>query len=765
MNCPVCGKGVKPNDEFCNNCGAVLAGATAAAAMQRTGAVAASIGGGAATVARPAGSGSPKTCPVCDTSNPASEDYCLNCGADLNTPAPKLTPAGSTNGQSGPVGTGAIAVPPGTLPVAVNCPRCNNIIAAGDKFCRKCGFSSINLSASASSRTTSGVGVTAQELDRALKIGVGSKLGDKGRYSITREIGAGGMGAVFLAEDTVLKRKVVIKALLQSDDPDMVEASIKEREFLAAVKHPNVVQIYDFLQIDTDGYIVMEFVNGKTLYSIMEDQGQPFAPDEAIRYILGILPAFAYMHRLGLVYCDFKPQNIMLEDHKDGSKSVKLIDLGTVIKYEKNPAAVYGTQGFYAPEAVKHPSPETDLYTIARTLAYMISLMDLDRPQFGMPSAEHYRVFRENPALYRLLFKATNPVPGKRFSTVEAMADQLEGVLRVVGGGQPGIPVTSRLFDSGAMASGKLNTKEMATLDPSDKAFDLLKQGDIALKTGQYNQALGLYNQAVGLSPNSVDAHLRLAELYMERDQYTQALAEITRVQKLDAANWKIAWYTGRLLEAQGNLPAALDQYRDLVQDLPGELPPLMAMARVQAKLGNHRDAVEIYTLISRASPDNTDALFGTAQSLRSQNQFKPAAQALSRVGEGSLRFVDAQQAIADLYLYQKPQLEADDLVQVSQSLRNLEGRGVDNPHFLLARADFYRKAYDLAAQNKLPRQFPLPHFDADGGSPAGTPGRRQLGRLAEESYDQYLKRLPANDPEREAVVRQKFKVAPWRLF
>ena len=752
MKCPVCGAKVKPGDEFCDNCGAVLAGATAAAASSRTGAVAAAAG--PALAARPATSGGSsglKICSNCGTSNSPSEDFCVNCGASLAVATPVANAPASSQTVAAAAATTA-------------CPKCGNLLSPTDKFCRKCGFNTTSLNLSPTSRPTSTTGVDPMTLDRKLNIGVGSQLGEKGRYKITQEIGAGGMGAVFLAEDTLLKRKVVIKALLQSDDPDMVQASIKEREFLAAIKHPNVVQIYDFLQIDTDGYIVMEFVSGKTLHAIMEDRGDAFSPVEAIQYILGILPAFAYMHRLGLVYCDFKPQNIMLEEHKDGTKGVKLIDLGTVIKYEKDPAAVYGTQGFYAPEAVKHPSPETDLYTIARTLAYMVSLMDLDRPQFGMPPAEHYKAFRDNPVLYRLLIKATHPVPARRFQTDEALADQLQGVLRVIAGGQAGMPVTSKLFDSGALATGKLATKEMATLDDKDKAYDLLRQGDTELKAGRFTQALGLYNQAVGVNPNSVDAHLRLADLYMERDQYTQALAEITRVQKLDPNNWKIAWYTGRLLEGQGNLAAALDQYRELVQDVPGELPPLLAMARVQSKLGQFREAVETYNLVSKASPDNTDALFGSAYGQLSQQQWDSAAKTLQQVGEGSARYVDAQQAICDLYLYEKKQNDANDLLNVSKALRNMESRGIESLPFLLARADFYRQATDLAASGKIPNQFILPD-DENDAAPVGAPSKKQLGRLAEDSYDQYLKRLSPHDPEREQIVRQKFQVAPWRLF
>ncbi len=718
--------------------------------------------GKAALAGRKATSTASKICLVCQTVNSAQEDYCTNCGADLNATISSaalstLPMSASPNGGSAPV-VGLDGPTP--------CPQCGNMIMPNDKFCRKCGYASINLvNAKTIGGAERGNGTSHAHAEPKIKIGVGSKLGEKGRYEITRQIGAGGMGAVFLAEDGVLKRKVVIKALLQSDDPELVELSIKEREFLAAVNHPKIVKIYDFLQIDTEGYIVMEFVNGHTLFNMLEERGQPFTPEEAVRYTLGILPAFGYLHRLGLIYCDFKPQNIMLEELKDGTKDVKLIDLGTVIKYEKDPQAVYGTQGFYAPEAVKQPSPETDLYTIARSLAYMVSLMDLDRPQFGMPPAEHYKIFRDNPVLYRFLYKATHPVAAKRFSTVEGMTDQLEGVLRVLAGGQPGLPVSSKLFTSGSLTTtGKLAGGSIAGLNEKDKAYDLLRQGDTALKAGQTNQALSFYNQAVGLNPNSVDGHLRLAEFYMERSQYTQALSEITRVQKIEPSNWKIAWYTGRLLEVQGSLPAALDQYRELVQDLPGELPPLLALARVQTKLAQYREAIETYQIISRADPDNSEALFGNAFCQMNQQQYQESAKALSRVSEHSARYLEAQQAICDIYLYQKKKLEPADLPEISTALRNMELKQSDTLQFWLARADFYKQMWDMSSSAQLAKQtFLLPHQDPDQGAKS-LPNKRQLGRLAEESYGEYLKRIPFNDPGREQIVREKLKVSPWRL-
>ena len=105
----------------------------------------------------------------------------------------------------------------------------------------------------------------------------------------------------------------------------MLEVAVKEREFLAAVKHPNIVGIYDFVTHGDQGFIVMEYVNGKTLMKLRKENGGPLPVAEAISYVVEILPAFGYLDDMGLVYCDFKPENVMVEE-----ETVKLIDMGAV---------------------------------------------------------------------------------------------------------------------------------------------------------------------------------------------------------------------------------------------------------------------------------------------------------------------------------------------------------------------------------------------------------------------------------------------------
>ena len=123
----------------------------------------------------------------------------------------------------------------------------------------------------------------------------------------------------------------MLKGLLNSGDPDALAAAIAEQRFLAQVSHPSIVEIYNFVTHDDAGYIVMEYVGGTSLKSILKQRMQhtgrydPLPVDQALAYILEILPAFQYLHDLGLVYCDFKPDNII-----QVGDEVKLIDLGGV---------------------------------------------------------------------------------------------------------------------------------------------------------------------------------------------------------------------------------------------------------------------------------------------------------------------------------------------------------------------------------------------------------------------------------------------------
>jgi len=226
------------------------------------------------------------------------------------------------------------------------CPNCKNKVNPDKRFCSNCGA----------------------EYSFRPALQAGDVVA--GQYEVRGPIAFGGLGWIYLAMDTGLNRWVVLKGLLNSKDEAAAAAAIAERQFLAAVKHGKIVGIYTFVTYEAESYIVMEYVGGRTLKAIRRERG-PLPPAEVAAYILGILPAFGYLHDQGLVYCDFKPDNVMLE-----GDDVKLIDMGAVRRIGDPTGDVYGTVGYQAPEAGDDPVAVSDLYTIGRTLAVL--LMDFD---------------------------------------------------------------------------------------------------------------------------------------------------------------------------------------------------------------------------------------------------------------------------------------------------------------------------------------------------------------------------------------------------
>ncbi|HJQ05431.1 MAG TPA: serine/threonine protein kinase, partial [Nocardioides sp.] len=184
------------------------------------------------------------------------------------------------------------------------------------------------------------------------------KAGDlvAGQYEVAGALAHGGLGWIYLARDrNVSNRWVVLKGLLNSGDPDALAAAIAEQQFLAQVEHPSIVEIYNFVTHEGAGYIVMEYVGGKSVKEILKDrmaahggQYDPLPVDQALAYILELLPAFQYLHDLGLVYCDFKPDNMI-----QVGDAMKLIDLGGVRRIDDQESAIYGTVGYQAPEVAE----------------------------------------------------------------------------------------------------------------------------------------------------------------------------------------------------------------------------------------------------------------------------------------------------------------------------------------------------------------------------------------------------------------------------
>jgi serine/threonine-protein kinase PknG len=546
------------------------------------------------------------------------------------------------------------ALVPGVVPDRKRlCSSCDAKLSREQGFCPKCG----------------------QEYSFKPSLNAGDIVA--GKYEIKGTIAFGGLGWIYLALDTVLSRWVVLKGLLNSKDPSMVALAVKEREFLAAVKHRAIVGIYDFITHGTEGFIVMEYVNGKTLMTLRKEHGGPLPVAETISYLLDVLPAFAYLDEMGLVYCDFKPENAMVE-----GDSVKLIDMGAVRRADDLEGDIYGSRGYAAPEASDEPTPVSDLYSVARALGVLIANFDFQgRYEHSLPPADEVPVFQQHESLYRFLVKATRPSVDTRFQTAEEMAGQLVGVLREVVAGTADIgQIDSALFEgdgdlhvetSGTGTTGRATRGLPAVkLDPEDPAAGVILA---AASVREPARRGAMFERALTTHPESIELQLRTANELIEMGAFAQADELLARVQSAGPYDWRPAWYRGRLLLAQDRPQEAVAAFQSVYDELPGELAPKLALGYAHEMAGDLDHAMRYYHLVSRVDPSLTSAAFGLARCLEIRGDRDGAVAAYERVPATSSRHPAAQIGIARVLLGSDgARPGAADLVRASAAIEGL---------------------------------------------------------------------------------------------
>src|SRR5436853_217781 len=219
-----------------------------------------------------------------------------------------------------------------------------------------------------------------------MTITAGTKLG---RYEIRSKIGAGGMGEVYLAQDTKLDRKVALK-ILPADvaaHPDRMKRFVQEAKAASGLNHPNIITIHEIDQTDSGHFIATEFIDGETLRQRMRDA--PMKLGAVLDVAAQIASALSAAHTAGIVHRDIKPENIMLR--RDGI--VKVLDFGlaklterltpdsadaeaaTKALVQTEPGVVMGTAIYMSPEQARGLTVDvrTDIFSLGAVLYEMVA--------------------------------------------------------------------------------------------------------------------------------------------------------------------------------------------------------------------------------------------------------------------------------------------------------------------------------------------------------------------------------------------------------
>ena len=201
----------------------------------------------------------------------------------------------------------------------------------------------------------------------------------QGRYRIIQRIAAGGMGAVYKGERLGLGRPVAIKFLhaALARDPQVMKRFEVEAQAMSRLAHPNCIAVTDF-GVDELPYLVMDFVQGAPLRTIIDEQG-PLSPRRAIKIASQLLAALGHAHSLGIIHRDMKPENVVLDSTPGLADHARILDFG-LAKLLGNDSGLtvgmaVGTPNYMAPEQTREGPVDgrADLYAVGIVLFEMLT--------------------------------------------------------------------------------------------------------------------------------------------------------------------------------------------------------------------------------------------------------------------------------------------------------------------------------------------------------------------------------------------------------
>ena len=446
----------------------------------------------------------------------------------------------------------------------MKCPTCERDLAEGSLFCNYCG-------------TSTDAQAPADDIvdDEAQAV---HPFAIPGRYTVFEEIGRGGMGRVCRAMDNRLEIPVAIKMLFGASHEirDGIARFMREGRLIAALNHANIIRVYDIDETLAGHYIVMEFVEGRSIAERLEQDGK-FELSEALRLAIEVGRGLAYAHKRGVVHRDVKPGNILVT--ADGTP--KLLDFGlarvTSADTITRTGTFMGTLLYAAPEQkidAGHVDHRADIYSLAATLYEMIT---------GQPPTT-VRDTALAPHVAPAVLRALERDPDDRYQSMTEFIDDLRRVQR-------GSAVTVENVDEALLCPNcRRHNREHArfcewcggglfdacpncgeeyrggmrfcpkcgvNIRSFARVQDYVLQGQLALREHSYARALRAAEAALELDPESAEArelkttveerlarlsdHLTQAEKLLRESHYEDAEEHLRAIVQLNPTAEKAA--------------------------------------------------------------------------------------------------------------------------------------------------------------------------------------------------------------------------------
>lgn len=489
-------------------------------------------------------------------------------------------------------------------------------------------------------------------------------------YRIVEKLGEGGMGVVYIAEDTVLGRRVAIKTLTRTPrglDQHFRNRFLREARAVSALSHPHIAHIYDYGETD-DGepYIVMELIKGTTLAELMVKEKLTIS--RALEIIEQVAEALSEAHRQGIVHRDIKPSNVAINERG----SAKVLDFGlakqleavddstdderqTLVNTQTRDGVIVGTPAYLSPEQAlgTEVDARSDLFSLGSLLYECIA----GKPAFGGRTAAEVctKVIRDDPPppsqlnadvsadLDRIALKALAKKPDARYQTADEMIVDLQdaqsdalgldrAITRVITPTSNTHPTSalatlSDIFRRprlpvGYVAAGVLGLALLIAgiwyltrprpHQATREAQQFYDTGSNAIRAGLYFQATKAFELATRADDQFALAHARLAEALMELDYFDRAKDEVLRASELTRdqplSQVDSLYLDGLTATVRRNFAGAVASYSQIARLEPDKSEVHVDLGRAYEKNNDSDKAIESYLQGIKLNSQNASA-------------------------------------------------------------------------------------------------------------------------------------------------------------
>lgn len=516
------------------------------------------------------------------------------------------------------------------------------------------------------------------------RLAVGTTLSEN-RYTIEKLAASGGMGAVYRALDTRFKRPCAVKEMLDEFQSDAernqaVEWFGREATLLLDLNHACIPRVRDFFVQDGKHYLVMDFIEGRTLGDLLEKEGNVpglngahgVSEARARSWAQQLCSVLAYLHRQTppVIFRDLKPSNVMVTDRDE----IKLIDFGIARTFQaQRQATIIMTVGYAPPEQLHgSPEPRSDLYALGATIHRILTHHDAANNKPNIFAFPPIRTLRPDisPAFEQILMKALSASIEQRWSSAADMERAITNLPPITAqppamsflpptvqaGGMPFPPyqpipganpqtpqpqaTTSTTGPGGAAISAALAHINAGRTEPAyqaiQQAFVLEPNNSLVHRTfGQVfarrrppeiDSALRAYNRSLQLNPDDAETHKLMGDVSLFlRHQPLQAIPIYIQSLRLKADDFEAHQRLAQCYEETNQLDPALREYQEAARLAPKAITIQFTLGQLAKRINQFAIAERAFIQVLTTNPADHPTRFLLSQVYESENKLEDA--------------------------------------------------------------------------------------------------------------------------------------------